>query len=57
MGVYVCAIIKAPKRLFLEKSSTFVGLEPTTSLFHAEYIYVYKYMHRYIHLGFCDIVV
>ena len=33
-----------------------MGLEPTTSLLHAVYTYVYKCMHRYICLGFCDII-
>ena len=30
-----------------------MGLESTTSLLHA---YVAKFMHRYMHLGFCDII-
>ena len=33
-----------------------MGLEPTRSLLHAEYTYVYKCVHRYIHLAFCDII-
>ena len=52
----VCAINKAQKR-FLENSSPLVGLEPTTSLLHAEFTNVYKSTHRYIQLGFFDIIV
>ena len=54
--IYMWVCIKAPKRNFLENSSPLVGLEPTTSPLHAEYTYVYKCMHRYIDLGFCDII-
>ena len=49
--MWVC--IKVPKN-FLENSSPLAGLEPTTSPLHAEY--TYKCMHRYIHLGFCNII-
>ena len=42
---------------FLELSLPVVGFEPTTFRGHAEYTYVYKHMHRYICVGFCDITI
>ena len=44
MCVSVCEPLIKPQNIFLN-SSPFAVLAPTTSLLHAEYTYVYKYMY------------